>query len=149
MRKLIRGTCFLIEIFSVFFFKIFFGGSKNWHLLIYLFSLKNCHYLFFKRWSSLCLHFCMISVLLFRDFSLSAYIMKVFSSKQSWYPPDSLLQTGACLAILHLMSYSIFLFLSFLFLMTFNYKTPSYLTTGVNIVILQWWNIFISHPQLL
>ena len=43
MRSTCFYTCLLVEIFSGFFLKIFWGGSKTWRLLI-LFSLINKMY---------------------------------------------------------------------------------------------------------
>ena len=80
LRKLMRSTCFLVETFSGFFSQNIFWGFQELALVDFVFLNKNCHYLFFKRWSSLCLHFCMISVRLFRDFSLSAYIFTLWRS---------------------------------------------------------------------
>ena len=69
--------------------------------------------MFFSRWVSLCLHFCIISICLFNAFVWSSYMMNVFSSRQRLHLPDSMLYAGACLMTLQLMSKSIPLLLSF------------------------------------
>ena len=83
-------TCWL-KYFQLFLLEIFLGGLKSGICWFYCFLKKIANYLFFSKWSSLCRHFCMISVLLFRDSFLSANIMEVFSSRQRLHSPDSLL----------------------------------------------------------
>ena len=102
-----------ILVIILLMLKDFWGFLKVAFVDLFFFLKRAKFYLFFSRWVSLCLHFCMISVLLFNAFVWSSYMMNVFSSRQRLHLPDSLLYAGACLMTLQLMSKSIPLLLSF------------------------------------